>query len=267
MPLVEVNGVRLLVEESGNGEPLVLVHGSWDDRQAWVFVEDDFAKSFRITSYDRRGHTGSEDSPRPGSRRDDEDDLAALIEAQGLAPTHLVANSFGASIALSLTARRPELFRSVCAHEPPLIGLVSDDPVVRQVGEGVGAVLSLIDRGDAEAGARLFVEEVAIGPGAWELMPPEERAAMTANAGTFVGEMRDPDWAMIDLDDFASVSCPVLLTQGDQSPPFFAAIISRLAEVMDRAQVTTIPGAGHVPHQTHSAEWVRVVSEFARGAG
>jgi pimeloyl-ACP methyl ester carboxylesterase len=90
---------------------------------------------------------------------------------------------------------------------------------------------------------------------------------MTANAGTFVGETRDPDWAMIDLDGLAAVSCPVLLTQGDQSPPFFAAIISRLAEVIDRAHVTTIPDAGHVPHRTHPSEWLAVVTEFARGAG
>jgi pimeloyl-ACP methyl ester carboxylesterase len=266
MPLIELNGVGLLVEEAGGGEPLVLVHGSWDDRQVWVLVEDDLAKSFRVISYDRRGHTGSEDSPEPGSRRDDEDDLAALIEAHGLAPTHLAANSFGASIALSLAARRPELVRSVCAHEPPLLALVADDPAVGQVGEGAAAVVSLIDRGEAEAGARLFVEEVAIGPGAWELMPPEERAAMTANAGTFVDELRDPDWAMIDLDGLAALSCPVLLTQGDQSPPFFAAIIARLAEEMNHARVTTIPGAGHVPHQTHPTEWVAVVEEFVRGS-
>jgi hypothetical protein len=53
---------------------------------------------------------------------------------------------------------------------------------------------------------------------------------------------------MIDLDALAAVSCPVLLTQGDQSPPFFAAIISRLAEAIDRAQVTTIrtPAVYHI---------------------
>ncbi len=266
MQLVQVNGVRLLVHEAGSGEPLVLVHGSWDDRQAWVFVEDDLSKAFRVVSYDRRGHTRSEDSPKPGTRRDDEDDLAALIEAHALAPTHLVANSFGASIAVGLAARRPELVRSLCAHEPPLMALVSGDPVVAQANEGVGAVVSLIEGGEAEAGARLFVEEVAIGPGAWDLMPPEERAAMTANAGTFVGEMRDPDWLNIDLDGLAALSCPVLLTRGDQSPPFFAAIVARLAEVMDHARVTTIPGAGHVPHQTHPAEWVALVREFANGA-
>ena len=266
VPLFEINGVRLLVEESGSGEPLVLVHGAWDDRQGWAFVEDDLAKSFRVVSYDRRGHGGSEDSLMPGSRRDDEDDLAALIEARGLAPAHLVGHSFGASITLGLVARRPELARSVCVHDPPLFALAADDPMVKQVDERVGVVLSLIDQGDAEAGARLFVDEVAIGPGAWDLMPLEERAAMTARAGAFVGEQRDPDWATIDLDGLATLSCPVLLTRGDESPPFFATITSRLAETMVHAQVKTLHGAGHVPTVTHPAEWVAVVREFVREA-
>ena len=72
---------------------------------------------------------------------------------------------------------------------------------------------------------------------------------------------------MIDLDRMVAESCPVLLTQGDQSPPFFAAIISRLAELIHCVQVTTISDAGHVPHQTHPTEWLVVVTEFARGAG
>ena len=77
-------------------------------------VEDDLAKWSRVISYDRRGHTGSEDSPQPGS---------ATATTRTISPRSsrrtvwrrrtLFANSFGASIALSLTARRPELVRSV----------------------------------------------------------------------------------------------------------------------------------------------------------
>jgi pimeloyl-ACP methyl ester carboxylesterase len=265
MPLVEVNGIRLLVEESGDGEPLVLVHGSWDHRQIWALIEEDLARRFRVVSYDRRGHTGSEDSPEPGSRRDDEDDLAGLIETLGLAPANVVANSFGASIALGLAARRPELLRTLCAHEPPLLSLAADNPVVAQVGEAVGPVLELIERGEAEAAARDFVENIALGPGAWEMMPETDRALMVTNADTFVGEQRDPAWADIDLDALSGITVPVLLTQGDQSPPFFSKIIARLAEAMDSAEVKTLPGAGHVPHETHPAEYLAVIDTFVRG--
>jgi pimeloyl-ACP methyl ester carboxylesterase len=164
VPPVEVNGVRLLVEESGRGDPLVLVHGSWDDRQVWALIEEDLARRFRVISYDRRGHTGSQDSPEPGTRRDDEDDLADLIGSLDLAPANVVGNSFGASIALGLAVRRPELFRTLCAHEPPLMSLAADDPLVAEVGRAIGPVLELIERGEAEAAARDFVENIASAP-------------------------------------------------------------------------------------------------------
>jgi pimeloyl-ACP methyl ester carboxylesterase len=263
VPLVELNGVRLLVEETGRGEPLVLVHGSWDDRQTWAFVEGDLATSFTVVSYDRRGHTGSDDSAEPGSRRDDEDDLAALIDAHGLAPAHVAANSFGASVALGLASRRPELVRSLCGHEPPLFAVAGDDPTTGQF--DTRDVLSLVEAGEWEAAARRFADDV-VGPGTWERMSRDARATMAANAGTFLDEGRDPDWASIDLDALAALEIPVLLTLGDRSRPYFAPVVDRLMGAMRHTEVRTILGAGHMPHLTHPAEWTQLVNDFARGA-
>jgi pimeloyl-ACP methyl ester carboxylesterase len=260
---IEVNGLQLLVEERGGGEPLVLVHGSWDDRQVWELIEEDLARRFRVVSYDRRGHTGSQDSPEPGSRRDDEDDLAELIGALDLAPANVVGSSFGASIALGLAGRQPELFRTLCVHEPPLLSLAADDPIVAQVGEAVGSVLELMERDEVEAAARDFVDKIALGPGAWEMMSEEERASVVRNAPTFLGEQRDPDWDQIDLAALGTLALPVLLTQGDESPPFFSRIIARLAKTIQGAEVRTLPGAGHVPHLTHPAEYVSTITQFA----
>ena|SRR6266498_2781141 len=60
-------------------------------------VVPDLARSFRVVTYGRRGHSASEATPGQGSRRQDEDDLAGLIEGLGLAPAHVGANSFSAS--------------------------------------------------------------------------------------------------------------------------------------------------------------------------
>ena len=228
-------------------------------------MEEDLARRFRVVTYDRRGHTDSEDSAEPGTRRDDEDDLAGLIETLGLAPANVVGNSFGGSIALGLAARRPELFRALSAHEPPLVSLAADDPVVAEVGGAVASVVELIERGEAETAARDFVENVALGPGAWAMLPPEERASMVANAQTFSGETHDAAWAEIDLDALGGIAFPVLLTQGDQSPRFFSKVIARLADAMDTAEVRTLPGAGHVPHATNPAEYASVVGRFTAG--
>lgn len=262
MSLVEVNGIRLNVEESGTGDAVVLVHGSWDERQVWDLIEEDLAQRLRVVSYDRRGHGSSEDGAQPGLRRDDEDDLADLVTTLGLAPANVVASSFGASIALGLAARRPDLFRTLCAHEPPLMSLAADDPVVAQVGEAIGPVLELIEHGETETAARDFVENIALGPGAWEMMSDDERASLAAHAHTFAGEQRDPAWAEIDLDALRGIEFPVLFTKGDQSPPFFSKVIARLAEAIDSVEVRTLAGAGHVPHLTQPAEYSSVISQF-----
>jgi pimeloyl-ACP methyl ester carboxylesterase len=57
MPTANVDGVRLYYELKGTGEiPLVLVHGSWCLHHDWDQVAPRLAKSFRVLTYDRRGH-------------------------------------------------------------------------------------------------------------------------------------------------------------------------------------------------------------------
>lgn len=60
MSEIEVNGVRLRYELTGQGDELVLVHGSWDDRHGWNAVTPLLADRFRVLAYDRRGHSESE---------------------------------------------------------------------------------------------------------------------------------------------------------------------------------------------------------------
>src|SRR5919199_1015934 len=118
MPLERINGVQLYYEVSGSGgEPMVLVHGSWGDHHNWDAVAAGLGAAFSVVVYDRRGHSQSEVSPGQGSFAEDAVDLGVLIEHLGPAPAHVVGNSGGAAIALRLAGQRPELFRSLVAHE------------------------------------------------------------------------------------------------------------------------------------------------------
>lgn len=267
----QVNGVRLRWEIAGDtGEPLVLVHGSWGDRQNWAGVVPALSRSFRVLSYDRRGHSQSERPPGQGSVRDDVADLAALLEELGHTPAHVVGGSFGASIVLRLAGVRPDLLRSVVVHEPPLFGLLKDEPdaaeALAAAQERISAVVSLLTAGDWNEGARQFVETIAFGPGAWSQLPAEVRETFVFNAPTWLDEVRDPEALEIDLGTLRECAAPTLLTFGDQSAPFFPLVVDRIAAVMPRATVRTYAGAGHVPHLSHPDEYVRTVAEFAKGA-
>ena len=269
MPETEANGVRLYYEIHGGGEPLVLVHGSWVDATRWRLVVSGLAESFRVLVYDRRGHSRSERAAAPGSVDEDGDDLAALLETVGLAPAHVVTSSYGGSIALRLATRRPEIFRSLCCHEPPLWSLLQGDPealeILRKGARSLDAVGRRIADGDHEGAARQFVEEVAFGHGAWEnALPPETRAIFVQNASTFLDELQDPMQLQIDEDALLQLELPVTLTQGSESPLMFPAVIDRLVELIPHAGRETIDGAGHAPQLTHPERYVQVVTRAAR---
>jgi len=265
---MSVNGVELHYEILGQGDPLILVHGSWDDHSTWDAVAPSLAESFQVVTYDRRGHGQSERPSAQGSRLEDEDDLAALIDALDCVAAQIVGNSFGASIALGLATRRPEIFRSLVVHEPPLIGLIAADPsfqsLLRDVQAKSQAVVDDLSQGNIVDGARRFIEEVALGPGAWDQLPENKRSIMIHNAPTFLDEQQDPEWASIAEPALARFGTSVLITHGDQSPSWFRPIVDRLGRTMKGAQVRSVPGAGHVPHATHPRDYLEILTDFLR---
>jgi pimeloyl-ACP methyl ester carboxylesterase len=269
MPMQAVNGTTLHYELTGtSGVPLVLVHGSWGDHHNWDTVTSELARDYRVLTYDRRGHSASPPAATPGSLREDAMDLAALLEALRLAPAHVVGNSFGAAVSLRLACERPDLFRSLVAHEPPLFALLADEPATREplaeLQRRVEAVVSLLRAGDAVGGARRFVETIALGPGAWDTLPDALRRTFVGNAYTWLDELDDPDWSTIDLAALARLTLPTLLARSDDSPPFFPAVVQRIGRAMRHARLHEFAGGGHMPHRAVPAQYLEVLRAFLR---
>jgi len=268
MVTADANGVRLAYEIHGTAEiPLVMVHGSWLTRRNWDLVVPRLAESFRVVTYDRRGHGESERPSGQGSVREDVTDLAALIEHLGLAPAWVAGQSFGGSITLRLAGERHDLLRGIIAHEPPLFSLVSDDPAVAPMLEGfaqlIAAVSERIASGDHAGAAEQFVEE-GLREGLWAEFPPEVRLMMTEHAPTYLDEANDPEQLAFDLGWIRSFTRPALLTQGDQSPPPFAAVIPRLAEALPSAEVQKLTGAGHAVQVEQPEDFAEAITAFVR---
>ncbi len=262
MPTTVINGIRIYSEWHGEGAPVVLVHGSWGDHRNWDLVVPGLARMFRTLTYDRRGHSQSERLASQGSIEDDVADLALLITAQHIAPAHIVGNSFGASIVLKLAAARPDLIASLTVHEPPLIGLLGNDPGLPAVQHRMEGVIATLQSGRTELGAQQFVETVALGPGMWETLSSEMKQTFVFNAPTWLDEMNEPGAFGLDVGRLAAFDRPALISRGDQSPPFFGTILDTIVKTLPHARRHTFNGAGHVPHLTHPDDFVRIVGGF-----
>jgi pimeloyl-ACP methyl ester carboxylesterase len=268
MSVVRVNGVELYYQLSGSGQPLVLVHGSWGDHHDWDRVVPGFAESFQVLTFDRRGHSRSEQPPGQGSVCEDADDLAALIDQLDFVPAHVAGNSFGASIVLRAAIRRPDIFRSLIAHEPPLFALLTAPefaPALAEVHRRLDTVIKSLEHGDYQRGARQFMDTIAFGPGAWdEQLTSRMRETFIANAPTWLDEIRDPAALDIDLNALTNFNKPALLTNGSASMPFFGPVVDMIAKHLPRAQRVTIEGADHTPYLSVPARYVEIVTTFLR---
>lgn len=267
MPIVTANGTQLYYEITGSSDiPIVLVHGSWGDHHNWDMVVPALARSFRVLTYDRRGHSQSARTPGEGTQHEDAMDLAALLEALDFAPAHIVGNSFGAAITLRLACERPDLYRSLSAHEPPLFALLEGNSMLQApliaMEQRVGAVIDVLRTGDEVGGARLFVETIAFGPNSWEGLPEATRQTFVTNAWTWLEELQDPEWSNLDLRRLRRFTGPALLSRGDQSPPFFPAVVAQVARALPQATQHLFAGGGHVPHLEQPAVYVDVLTQF-----
>ncbi|GLY64991.1 alpha/beta fold hydrolase [Amycolatopsis taiwanensis] len=104
-----VNEVRTWYEATGEGEPLVLLHGGFSD--ARDFAGNLGTLPFRIYTPERRGHGHTPDVEGPITLDLMADDMIAFIDKVVGEPVHLAGYSAGGIVALLVALRRPDLVR------------------------------------------------------------------------------------------------------------------------------------------------------------
>ena len=97
------DGTAIAYERHGDGAPIVLVGGAFNDRGTVRELAQALAPHFTVYGYDRRGRGDSTDTPPYAVQREIED-LAAVIAAAG-GSAGVFGHSSGA--ALAVRVQRP----------------------------------------------------------------------------------------------------------------------------------------------------------------
>jgi pimeloyl-ACP methyl ester carboxylesterase len=97
------------VRETGDGVPVVFVHGNLSDGSAWEEQLALLPTGFHGIAVDLRGFGGSDPAPVDATRGvgDYTDDLISLFDALQLGAVHLVGHSMGGGVILDLATRHP----------------------------------------------------------------------------------------------------------------------------------------------------------------
>lgn len=113
MPMLDLSNLEMFYEMTGDGAPLLLIHGLGSSSRDWENQVEPFSKKYQVIALDLRGHGQSSKPPGPYSVRMFAEDTEALIRTLGVAPVHLVGISMGGIVAFELAVHFPELLRSL----------------------------------------------------------------------------------------------------------------------------------------------------------
>jgi len=278
---LEVDGIRLAYAESGNGNPLVFVHGIPTDYRAWNAQLEPFSKKYRVITYSRRhAHPNSNESNILESTiQNNATDLEGLIQKLHVSPVHLVGHSYGGFIAAYLAAKTPDLIRKLVLIEPGITTMLVKDEKNRaqmlsflfrspSVALAAGRFTSkyynpareAYRRGDLDAGLKFFVDGIMNRDGALEQVPEDVRGMLKDNAKT-LGELETP-LPVFTRKDASRISAQTLLMKGVNSNRILPAVVTELSKSIPNNEVAAIPAASHFPHFENAHAFNDKVMEF-----
>jgi pimeloyl-ACP methyl ester carboxylesterase len=254
------DGTSIAAFRSGEGPPLVLVHGTTADHTTWRTVAPLLATKHTVLALDRRGRGASGDAPAYAIAREEED-VAAVAEHAAATigqPVAVLGHSYGGRCALGAALLTDAIDRLV-VYEGPVTGgtFGGTDEIARELER-------YLARGEPELALEAFMRRVVqVTDEEWETFRTSETYPLrVAAAATVPRELRSGVGDPAEIERFGAVRRPVLQIAGGASDPRFAAAARDLANVLPDDRLVTIDGARHAAHHTHAERFVAEVTSF-----
>jgi pimeloyl-ACP methyl ester carboxylesterase len=227
MAYVDVNGLRTWHEVSGEGDPVVLLHGAFAGAASWSAQAPALAGAgYKVYVPERRGHAHTPDVEGPLSYDVMADDTVAYLDGVVGGPAHLVGWSDGAVVALLVARRRPDLVDRLV-----LIGQYYNSS-----GRVAGGLVEQLSAGGDQVMEFLRAAYDEVSPDGPEHFP-------VVFAKTMRMVETEPE---IDLASIRTVGAPTLVLQGDRDDVTLehgAAV----ATALPRGRLAVLPGTHALP--------------------
>ena len=262
--LLDVNGTKLYCEVRGTGPAVIFISPATGDCGMFARVATTLADEFTCVTFDRRGNSRSP-KPEGWNRTTLEEqaaDVAGVLQATVGRPAVIFGSSGGATVAVEVLVRHPDLVSGMVVHEPALPSVLTDEERrgAPQQDERIGIAMR-------ESGPRAAIEvrlRLVIGDEVWEAQDESLRQRMLGNAETLFF-VESEAWGRYrpNEDALRAFGRGVFVLTSAGSPPLNLSIRDWLIDRIPGAAAGTLPGR-HVPYLECPDETAGVLRTYLR---
>lgn len=249
------DGTPIAFSESGDGPPLVLVHGITESRHAWDPIMPALSEHWRVVAIDLRGH-GDSGRQAPYDPVTMASDVNAVVADLGLDAPLMVGHSLGGVVVTAYGGAGHPARGIVNVDQPIALGAFKEaleplTPMLRGSREefdtAVGIIFEVLDGPlPAEERARLNA-----------LSSPEPEVVLGVWGAVFDNSAEDLDLLAADLA--SGIDVPYLslhgMDPGEDYPDWLTAIVPT-------STIDIWLEAGHYPHLTVPDRFVTRLNAF-----
>jgi len=265
---IEVGGIQTNYHDHGEGDPVILLHGSgpgvtaW---QNWQGILPRLGETHRVLALDIVGFGFSPlpEGEKPGIKLWTRH-LAAFIEAMGLERVTLVGNSFGGSLALGMMAFHSDKVRSLILMGTPAGEFEQTQGLAnsRSFEPSMDAMRAMMRAfpydpaivTDEAVAARLRVAEIASGKETIRKLQPGEEQ-----------EDKGPRIVKgIPLQQLDVIDAPVLILHGREDKMIPLSVAVRMHEHIKRSEMHVFGQCGHWVQLEREDQFLEQVQIFLR---
>ena len=265
------HGVTLRYTVSGEGEPILFLHGFAVSSYTWRHVADRLSGTNRVICLDLKGFGASDKPLGPDySAYDQAEIIAAFLEQRDFKNVTIVGNSFGGRVTMAVYSRLSgtgRIKRLVLvdnagpggvlplqvriAKTPPLPTIFSTLLPAGLIAK-TAVKTAFYDTGLVEPDAVAVYAAHLKSPGAMEAF------ARTAPL-IFAHDARERVWDHLD-----KVDVPVLIIWGEYDGVILLANGQKLHDAIPRSRLLVIPQCGHMPQEEKPEATANAIREFLR---
>ena len=254
--IVDTGEVELFVQQAGEGEPLILLHGLGMSSALWINQTPVFSRYFYTVAVDLRGFGQSDRPARPGDYAIETlaGDIAGLITRLELGSCHVLGTSMGGFIGQALALAHPNLCRSlILCHTAPRMSIPTD-VLARRV-----EALGNMPLGEY---AEIVIEQACSANASRELRKWVAGLIACNDKHVYTQVMTE---GLRDFDvgaDLGSINIPTLVITGEHDLVLPKEGGEEIARLLPGARLVEIEGVGHLGYAERPAVFNEAVLSF-----